>query len=128
MVEGRTDLFLRSLELPWRDNARNISCIPAGTYRCTWHKSPRFGWTYWVRNVPDRSGILFHAGNWAGDTSHGYRTHSWGCILLGRRRGMLKGQQAVLASRLAVRDFYDACERAPEIELVILEDPPLTKE
>ncbi len=23
-----------TLELPWRDNQRNISCIPAGSYTC----------------------------------------------------------------------------------------------
>ena len=31
------------LELPWRDNARNRSYIPAGEYLVLLHRSPRFG-------------------------------------------------------------------------------------
>ena len=65
----------RTLELPWRENQRRISCIPPGTYECIEHKSPRFGDTVWVQNVKDRSEILIHQGN--------YHTQTLGCILVG---------------------------------------------
>lgn len=97
-----------SMELPDRDNVQNVSRIPAGEYLCTWHKSPKFGQCYWVRGVPGRSAILIHPGNLAGDVGKGYRTHSWGCLLLGKHRGNLNGQAAVLASRPAVRGFNEA--------------------
>lgn len=97
-----------AIELPDRGNRQNVSRIQAGEYRCTWHKSPRFGWCFWVRNVPERSGVLMHPGNLAGDTSKGYKTHSHGCILPGRYRGRMNGQVAVKASRPAMRDFNKA--------------------
>jgi len=94
-----------TLELPWRGNKRRRSCIPTGNYRCTRIQSPRFGNTYEITDVKNRTHILFHAGNWAGDKKHGYRTDSSGCILLGKTEGKLKNQRAVLSSRLAVKAF-----------------------
>ncbi len=90
-----------TLELPWRDNMRDISCIPPGTYPLTWHESKKFK-AFHVKDVPDRSGVLIHAGNVAGDTGKGFRTDVEGCILLGVSRGTLYGQRAVLHSRAAV--------------------------
>lgn len=108
-------------EPPWRDNRRNVSCIPAGTYRAVWHRSPRFGPVYWVRDVPGRSGILIHPGNLAGDRERGLLSHTYGCLLPGRYRGALRGQQAVLASRPATRALFEALGPAEEITLTILE-------
>lgn len=101
------------MELPDRDNRSNISRIPPGEYSVTWHTSPKFGQCYWVRGVPGRSAILIHPGNLAGDVAKGFKTHSWGCILLGKYRGQLNGQAAVLSSRPAVRGFTDAMNREP---------------
>lgn len=64
-----------SLERPWKDNERNISCIPPGLYKVikTTHKSlPAFR----VLDVPGRSGILIHIGN--------FIHQSEGCILPGK--------------------------------------------
>jgi hypothetical protein len=55
--------------------------------------------------VPGRSYILLHEGNFSGDKEIGLRTHSAGCVLLGRKRGRLYGQNAVLSSRTARREF-----------------------
>lgn len=91
-----------AIELPWRDNAVNVSCIPAGQYPCVWYFSPAFKqWMYGVREVEGRSGIAIHSGNVAGNKDKGFRSHSLGCILPGQKRGTLWGQAAVLASRLA---------------------------
>lgn len=103
------------LELPWRDNQRNISCIPDGEYKCSYIKSNRFGYCYWVQNVPDRSGILFHAGNVAGDRDKGYRTDSLGCLLVGSYSGNLWGQTAVLGSRKAKNKFLEYFQGDPFI-------------
>jgi hypothetical protein len=95
----------RTIELPWKQNEPNISCIPTGEYEVEMRKSPRFGWVYWVKEVPRRSWILTHYGNVAGDVSAGFKTHSLGCIILGKIRGRLYGQEAVLVSRSTLNAF-----------------------
>lgn len=94
-----------TLELPWRYNQKNISCIPAGEYITKIRFSPKYGKVYHVQDVPNRTFILIHSGNWAGDVDKGYRTHVNGCIILGAQRGLLDGQIAVLNSRITVRRF-----------------------
>lgn len=64
-----------TLELPWRMNQANISCIPEGTYHTVRHSSTKFTGSYKLLNVLDRTGILIHAGNTLSDTT--------GCILVG---------------------------------------------
>lgn len=102
-------------ELPWRDNARNVSCIPAGTYKCFWAKSPKYSrrygqdfYTYRLLDVPDRGGVLIHSANFMGDVARGYRSHLNGCIALGEKLGWIEGQKALLVSRPAVRGLEQA--------------------
>lgn len=65
-----------TLELSWKNNQRNISCIPKGTYDVKWTFSPKFmKYTYEIQGVPNRSGIRIHTGN--------YFTQIQGCILVG---------------------------------------------
>ena len=64
-----------TLELPWINNQQNISCIPAGTYECEKHVSPKFGDCILIKNVAGRTDVLIHYGNFTGDTL--------GCILVG---------------------------------------------
>ena len=87
-----------SLELPWSNNQRQISCIPAGEYLCTRIKSPKFGDVFQVSNVPGRDGILIHAGNTTADST--------GCILPGLSVGYLKESRAVLQSKAFLSSFY----------------------
>ena len=51
-----------TLELPWKGNQRRVSCIPEGRYWVGRVNSPRFGWTYEVKDVPGRDAILFLSG------------------------------------------------------------------
>lgn len=83
----------KTLELPWRDNQKGISCIPAGKYKLSPYPSSRFGEVYIVNDVPNRTGILIHTGNTASDIE--------GCILVGDSYGKLNGKKAVLNSRQA---------------------------
>lgn len=66
----------KTLELAWKNNQRQISCIPVGTYAVKKHNSPSKGLCFQVQNVPDRSHILLHSGSFYIDTL--------GCILLGK--------------------------------------------
>lgn len=52
-----------TIELPWRDNRRNVSCIPEGRYRLQWSRTRRFKMALRLLDVPGRSGILIHAAN-----------------------------------------------------------------
>ena len=61
IFEDEVLVNLKTIELPWRDNKRNISSIPSGVYDVVvGHNSPRFGWTLWLQDVPNRSEILVH--------------------------------------------------------------------
>lgn len=82
--------FCKTLELPWRDNKRSISCIPAGQYNVKRHNSPRFGDCFMLLDVPERDYILFHEGNTV--------RSSRGCILVGAKFGHIRGMKAVLNS------------------------------
>lgn len=68
-----------TLENPYINNERNISCIPEGTYdvrlRLARESASRNYLHLLVQEVPNRSYILFHRGNTAKDTL--------GCILVG---------------------------------------------
>ncbi len=101
LTDGEMALYVA--ELPWKDNQRNVSCIPVGTYKVIPHVSRRFGRCFAVLGVPNRSAILIHAGNFAGDVIKGWRTHSHGCLLPGKFYGKINGQRAVLRSKAALR-------------------------
>jgi hypothetical protein len=68
-----------TLELPYIDNQRSISCIPAGHYkvrlRTARESATRDYLHLLVEDVPNRDYILFHIGNSAKDTR--------GCVLVG---------------------------------------------
>ena len=96
-----------TLELPNRDNAPNMSCIPAGTYTVVPYTSRKFGICYLLKDVQGRTWILTHTGNVAGDTVKGWHTQSAGCILVGKILVILtikgKRQKAVLISKSTFR-------------------------
>lgn len=64
-----------TLELPWLNNAKRKSCIPAGLYLCEIIVTDKFGECILINNVPGRAEVLVHAGNTKDDTK--------GCILVG---------------------------------------------
>ena len=67
------DFSCKTLELPWRMNASDISCIPAGIYPVHKHATKN---VLVISEVPGRFGIQIHAGN--------YTSELQGCILPGR--------------------------------------------
>ena len=71
--------FCDTLENPWINNKKNVSCIPKGEYkvrlRLARESATRDYLHLLVEDVENRSYILFHIGNTPKDTS--------GCILVG---------------------------------------------
>ena len=68
-----------TLENPWQDNQRNISCIPEGVYpvrlRLPRESATRDYLHLLVQEVPNRDFILVHRGNFPSQTQ--------GCLLVG---------------------------------------------
>lgn len=88
------------------ENERKVDCIIAGTYVCKIKTEwSRFGHVYRLENVPNRSEILIHAGNYCGNKAKGYKSDVEGCILLGTEIGKLGNQQAVKNSKVALTAF-----------------------
>ena len=52
-----------TIELPWLQNARNVSCIPEGRYELQMRYTERRHHHLVVADVPGRSGILIHPAN-----------------------------------------------------------------
>jgi hypothetical protein len=104
-------------ELPWRLNAKQVSCIPEGEYEIAIVNSPKFGKVYGVKNVPNRSNVLIHSANLMGDSRY-YDTQLHGCIGVGQKIGMMRNsrgqmQIAVLMSRQGLREFMQELGNKP---------------
>jgi hypothetical protein len=57
-----------TLELPWKENQPNISCIPVGRYKVKKTYSPHFKKNRWeVQDVNGRSGIRIHIANYVSE-------------------------------------------------------------
>jgi len=90
-----------TLENPWKDNQRNISCIPEGEYpvrlRLARESASRDYLHLLVQDVPNRDYILFHRGNTPKDTS--------GCILVGLGSQQDVVNNSVLAMDLLIKEL-----------------------
>lgn len=76
-----------TLELPWINNQKKISCIPSGRYSVIPRTSAKFGKHFQILEVPQRNYILFHFGN--------YVTQIAGCILVGATLQELDGKNGL---------------------------------
>lgn len=70
-----SDFRCCTLELPWLDNQKNVSCIPEGFYQCKKMASAKLGHCIAILNVVNRNFIRLHKGN--------YTSQIEGCILVG---------------------------------------------
>jgi Family of unknown function (DUF5675) len=107
-----------TLELPWRDNLKQRSCVPLGTYECRLVRSPRFGNVYKLLAVPGRSNVLIHPANLAGNVDLGWTSELEGCIAPCYRVGAMRNkagvmQAAGLVSRPAVRALMTWADGQP---------------
>ena len=87
-----------TVERPWEENLPRISCIPEGEYAMKRRKSPKFGWSWEVKNVPNRTYILFHSANFPDELQ--------GCIAPG---------MALMSDRIAVARSRDAMKELEEL-------------
>jgi hypothetical protein len=77
------EFYGHTLELPWKDNEKRISCIPKGVYEVKKRHTEESKYKYehlHILDVENRELILLHIGN--------YPKNSKGCILLGNTRAL----------------------------------------
>ena len=111
ILDGKTP-FAVTLERNWVNNEKEISCIPAGSYRCVRRLYHKHGyWTFEVTGVPGRTSILIHSGNTEDD--------SMGCILVGESFGAVAQKVAILSSKAAFNEFMDRLRGQDEFTLTI---------
>ena len=58
---------LNTLELPWKDNEKKVSCIPPNNYTVIKRYSNKHGFHFHVLGVPNRDYILIHKSNFHSD-------------------------------------------------------------
>lgn len=104
--------FALTMELPWTDNTPNQSCIPTGSYVCRRIRSPKFGDTFEVTQVPNRSHILFHQGNTLEDTE--------GCILVAEEFSGTFDHPMVASSARGFGEFLALLKGQPAFTLEIV--------
>ncbi len=71
-----TDFRCFTLELPWLNNANDISCVPAGTYKYRKRISPSLGRVIHLIGTEPRTWVYIHSGN--------FTASILGCILVGQ--------------------------------------------
>jgi len=108
------DSFLcHTIELPWKDNQKSISCIPEGTYDIVARFSKKFSHHLMVKGAHKRQLILIHPANDA-------LKELEGCIApvtyLG---GLGKGTQSRAAFQKLLSLVYQAQDRKEPILLTI---------
>lgn len=73
--DDKGNFICYSLEKPWLNNEKRVSCIPAGTYICKKYLSPTKGQVYWLQDTLPRTMIEIHSAN--------VHTELLGCIAPG---------------------------------------------
>lgn len=98
--------IFKTLELPWKDNESQVSCIPPGLYEVKRRKSEKFGDHFHIQDVPNREWILIHAAN--------YYSQLRGCIAVGNAFADLNGDK--------VLDLTDSRNMMAKLNSLLLTD------
>lgn len=109
-----TELY--TAECPWKNNKGFESCIPEGEYTLALRDSPvirrtsnnQFAAGWEVRDVPDRSFIMIHPGNWPRNVE--------GCIAVGLAFALLTDVRTrlpygVTSSQIAFRKLMSGLDQ-----------------
>ena len=109
-------LMMYSIELPWKDNLAQVSCIPEGRYELVKRWSPKFNRHLQVMNVPRRVCILIHPAN---DALHELK----GCIApVWSITGAGKGLRSRMALETLTSLVYGALDQHEQVFLIIKSD------
>ena len=103
----------QTIELPWHNNKKRISCIPEGRYRLVRKVFHKHGDQLAVQHVPNREAILIHPANFA-------LSELQGCIApVTKCTGPGKGDYSRKALEELKALVYPALEKGEEVFLSI---------
>lgn len=106
-------IICKTIELPWKENLCQVSCIPEGEYFLEKRYSSRFGWHLEIIDVPNRSLILFHPANSA-------LKELRGCIApVSQLSGSGLGLQSKKAFRKLIKMVYRQLEAKESVLLLV---------
>lgn len=106
-------IICHTIELPWLDNQRQVSCIPEGNYQLRKRFAEKFQWHLWLENVPNRQWILFHPANNA-------LKELRGCIApVFKLEGAGLGSQSKEATKKLTSLVFPALDKAEDVYLTI---------
>lgn len=108
--ESNNPLWL-TLEKKYLNNMPNQSSIPIGQYKCNKITHNKYGLTFVITDVPNRTGILFHSLN--------FSSESEGCIGLGKVFYKHKGRYGIARSRDAMNEFREYTNKHNNITLIV---------
>ena len=87
-----------TLELPWKDNKKDESCVPSGDYEIEYTQSPSHGtYSYEILDVPGRTGIRFDIANRISELL--------GCVAVGMNIGHDGTDRYIEDSRIAIKSI-----------------------
>ena len=113
ILEWNGTLVCYTIELPWLENQRRISCVPEGEYVLQKRYSKKYGWHIQLKNVTDRDLILFHAANDA-------KKELQGCIApVTFITGVGKGSMSRKALLKLIQIVFTAFQNNEEVRIVI---------
>lgn len=78
VYDGLEKVFeCKTCELPWKNNKKNVSCIPKGTYKVSHRWSNKYKDHLLIEDVKGRTYILIHVAN--------YEEQLLGCVAVGEK-------------------------------------------
>jgi hypothetical protein len=115
-ILGQDNPVFYTIEKPWKENQKLISCIPERTYEVLPYSSPKFPDVWELQNVSNRDKILIHKGNYEHDLQ--------GCIAIGLASGYMyyekEQKKAVTSSGLAVSELKRLTKYPKPFRLAII--------
>ncbi|MAM28752.1 MAG: hypothetical protein CMC13_06985 [Flavobacteriaceae bacterium] len=110
-INGNFICFI--IELPWKENQRNVSCIPEGTYSIKPRWSRRFGHHLMLCDVPNRTFILIHPANNA-------KQELEGCLApVSHLTGIGRGAYSKIVAEKITALCQRATERGEQLRIII---------
>jgi len=113
IMDGNKKIFeCKTIELPWKNNRKNVSCIPEGTYNVEKYKSPSKGLCFHIIDVEGRDSILIHKGNYV-------KSDTKGCILVGQYFTDLD-KDGIIDVAESTKTLQSLLERLPDIFKLVI--------
>lgn len=113
LLQNDGETICYTIELPWLNNKRMVSCIPEGKYILKKRYSNKFGWHIHLIDVPGRALILIHPANDA-------KKELLGCIApVSNCTGIGKGNYSRKALKKLTDLVFPLLDKTIQVQLII---------